>query len=843
MPLDPNNQQISIKETYGISFATAKRLVREKYTSYAAAKTALPAGVGYLEFLGATQDEVMNCYEHELCWLDALAATDAPLGSTFRDFSNGIGSRAHLIAMEGSFPLTIPYIFASGKYTFMGSGTWHDATLTTSGTCLYIDAARWKARLFPEMNALQSENYMRKSGWQESFIIEGGLRIEGAHRLVKNNPAIKSYGVAVYDSGEASRLDDIYAMGFNDYGFKFVKGTPGNLRNLSSFENGIGGYLFDSTSLATIVGVGLSGDDNGETLVDFVAGEAPAGGTITLINLKSETGTRIDKTTGLPRVQSVARVRGAANVKIQGISAQVHAGRRPHAFDVDFRQPSGVQYESQLNVENYRECGNGPGAGYDQLLRNHNSEWTGYGLNQIIDFKINKETVIASSILLTKRAVSTTPVDPPPPPPPPQPTPAPTIDTFTVSPTSVVDSGSVTLAWTTTNANGVVITGGNGNVSSWPNGSIVLQVSTTTTYTLTATGPGGQATATRTVTVWTTPPPPPPPPPTTTYTTGVIVNSNDPQSAAIGARYVEKFGGKIVTVSLPGFGPGNQSTTVAAAQAARAKINAELGPQHTKLAVCMSFPTRVEVSGNGTSSQHKHGSILYALTHQFDANTNMNATWTPGARTATWVKDTAMTDRAALAHKNGQTGTVYAWSTFDAQPSNPRGAAVANYSIPLVQGTPALPAGISYSYFDNRPNWPAAGQSAPNFGQLYNQVFVRNKADFLGYFIGLGGPVYYVETNTIRRGAIGSNITSYGGRVGQNYGQQGLEMFIDRGLMMFDGSVSEPGSADNRRFLDPRIALPALYSGKTLAEVYREGVIWPVRNLCAGCPDAAPYAK
>ena len=798
MPLDPNNQQIHIGQTYGISFATAKRLVLERYTSYAAAKTALPAGVGYLEFLGATQDEVMNCYEHEVCWLDALAATDAPLGSTFRDFSNGIGSRAHLIAMEGSFPLTIPYIFASGKYTFAGSGTWRDATLTTSGTCLYIDEARWKGRLFSEMNCLQSENYRFKRGWQESFIVQGGLRLEGSRRLIKNDPALKSFGVAVYDSGEASRLDDIYAMGFNDHGFKFVKGTPGNLRNLSSFESGIGGYLFDSTSLATITAVGLSGDDNGEFLIDTIAGEAPAGGTLTITSLKSETGTRIDKTTGQPRVQGIARIRGAANVIINGISAQVHAGRRAHAFDVDFRQPSGNPYEAQLTVEGYRECGNGAGAGYDQILRDHNSEWRGYGLNQICDFKINKGVVISSSIPLTKTAIGTAPpVDPPPPPPP--------TCTWVQQPFGAW-SGCVngketrTATWASSLA---------GCTPSTPKPADVVETRDCA----------------------------PPPPPPVVNKTGVVVNTADSQSEAIAAAYVAAFGGQIVRVNLGTA----QACTVAQATAARTAIAAALPASLTQLAFCARFPTRVEVSGNGTSSSHKHASILYALTHSFDANSNLNVGWGQATRTAGWVKDVAMVNRAKAAHKKGETGTVYSWSTFDAMPSNPRGAAVANYSIPLAGGNPPLPSGIKYEWFDNRPNWPAAGQNDPNFGAIYNQVFTKNKADMLGYFIGLGGPVYYMETNTVRLGAIGSNITSYGGRIGQTYTQQEFTMFIDRGILLFDGSVSEPGSADNRRFIDPRIGLPALYSGKSLAEVYRASVIWPVRNLAAFCPDCIPY--
>jgi hypothetical protein len=280
------------------------------------------------------------------------------------------------------------------------------------------------------------------------------------------------------------------------------------------------------------------------------------------------------------------------------------------------------------------------------------------------------------------------------------------------------------------------------------------------------------------------------------------------------------------------------ATTTSLAAIARDRINIELPASVTKLALCFRYPTRVEVSGNGTSSQHKHASINYALTHQFDANTNMSANWNTTARTALWVKDIAAVEAGFASHKAGEPGTVYSWSTFDAHPSNPRGAAIATYAVLRNNNPP-----YRYEWFDNRPNWPAAGTSDPNFGTLYNQVFTRNKTDMIGYFIGLGGPVYFVETNTIRKGAIGSNITSYGGRIGQTYTQQEMTMFIDRGFVLWDGMVAEPGSADTRRFLDPRLALPLLYGGKTLAEVYRGAVVQPVRNLGAGCPDAAPYAR
>jgi myo-inositol-hexaphosphate 3-phosphohydrolase/glucose/arabinose dehydrogenase/lysophospholipase L1-like esterase len=82
----------------------------------------------------------------------------------------------------------------------------------------------------------------------------------------------------------------------------------------------------------------------------------------------------------------------------------------------------------------------------------------------------------------------------------------PTIDSFTATPTSIFEGATSDLAWTTTNANNVVISPAPGTVA--VDGSTTVSPTTTTTYTLTATGPGGSVQSTVDVTV--TPPPPPP---------------------------------------------------------------------------------------------------------------------------------------------------------------------------------------------------------------------------------------------------------------------------------------------------------------------------------------------
>jgi peptidoglycan-associated lipoprotein len=78
-------------------------------------------------------------------------------------------------------------------------------------------------------------------------------------------------------------------------------------------------------------------------------------------------------------------------------------------------------------------------------------------------------------------------------------------------PGTVTAGESVTLQWSSSNANNVTIEPGIGAVAA--NGTRQVMPNASVTYSATATGPGGNANATARVTVNQPPPPPPPPPP------------------------------------------------------------------------------------------------------------------------------------------------------------------------------------------------------------------------------------------------------------------------------------------------------------------------------------------
>jgi len=77
---------------------------------------------------------------------------------------------------------------------------------------------------------------------------------------------------------------------------------------------------------------------------------------------------------------------------------------------------------------------------------------------------------------------------------------APTISSFSASPTSIINGSTTTLSWAATGATNVAITPGT-FASTSANGSVVLSPTATTTYTLTATNTTGSVTTTLMVTV------------------------------------------------------------------------------------------------------------------------------------------------------------------------------------------------------------------------------------------------------------------------------------------------------------------------------------------------------
>lgn len=387
------------KPPYSLSHLS-KRTFAQRAGSITAARTMadLKHFVGYAEWQGQgklamTTEEILAVGEVEACALNAMWETDALLGDTFINFGDGCGSRAEIIYPHGTFKVMIPLQVAFNRIIGGGTGTYSDGTRTTGGTRIEIDHTRWLTRVFPERNCMQTENYMRKVGYQESYDISGFRFIGGRESQAYTN-AFTSYGFASHDAGETAVIEKCYSVGFNSAGFHFRKGTPGTGRLLSSFCNSVAGFYFSEGSVNTFDGSTLSGDDN-PALIMVRSGGGVAGGTLNFNLIKSETGTRTPY-----RGQIILDAQGAFNIVMSGVSAQVLAGKLDAAFVID---PQG--FPAQLDVRGFRECGSGGEvAGYTRLLQDGSYGWSHPGYCVPISFLWSSPGLLTSNRSLVRTA-------------------------------------------------------------------------------------------------------------------------------------------------------------------------------------------------------------------------------------------------------------------------------------------------------------------------------------------------------------------------------------------------------------------------------------------------------
>lgn len=89
-------------------------------------------------------------------------------------------------------------------------------------------------------------------------------------------------------------------------------------------------------------------------------------------------------------------------------------------------------------------------------------------------------------------------------------------------------------------------------------------------------------------------------------------------------------------------------------------------------------------------------------------------------------------------------------------------------------------------------------------------------------------------------GGLGDHLTSFGGRLDGKYGQMSALEWIASGATGSYGTVSEPCSHP-QKFPHPQIVLLHYVQGATLIEAYWKSVAWPQQGLFIGEPLAAPF--
>lgn len=90
-------------------------------------------------------------------------------------------------------------------------------------------------------------------------------------------------------------------------------------------------------------------------------------------------------------------------------------------------------------------------------------------------------------------------------------------------------------------------------------------------------------------------------------------------------------------------------------------------------------------------------------------------------------------------------------------------------------------------------------------------------------------------------GALADHLTSYGGQLDGEGGQSTALDWIASGVTASHGSASEPCS-HWQKFPHPRVLLAQYLRGATAIEAYWRSVAWPQQSVFIGEPLAAPYA-
>ena len=283
---------------------------------------------------------------------------------------------------------------------------------------------------------------------------------------------------------------------------------------------------------------------------------------------------------------------------------------------------------------------------------------------------------------------------------------APTIGSFSASPTSIVAGNSTTLSWTATGATSVSVSPGS-FASNSASGSMMLSPAATTTYTLTATNSAGSVTATSTVTV--TEPSLPSISGFTASPASISTGATSTLSwSAPGAATISISPGNITSASATGstaVSPEATTTYVLTATNAAGSVTASTMVTVTapSLPVITSFTANPPSIASGTSS-----TLTWATTGATSIAIGPGAINSTSATGSTTVSPTTTTTYTLTAANTAGTATATAKVTVAASggpltivttscPSGTQNAAYAGCNIVATGGAPPYTFSVSTS--------------------------------------------------------------------------------------------------------------------------------------------------
>lgn len=308
---------------------------------------------------------------------------------------------------------------------------------------------------------------------------------------------------------------------------------------------------------------------------------------------------------------------------------------------------------------------------------------------------------------------------------------------------------------------------------------------------------------------------------------GLVINTADPYSVAVGAYYIEKRGippEQVLRVELPV----QTHLGLAEFEALQAQVRAFMGPQVQALALAWSQPYAVACN-----------SITAALTLGFDPEA-CHKTCAPTKPSRYFnspsihpFTDLGLRPSMLLASRSVDSAkALIDRGVASDQQLGKRGVPVANA---VFVNTKDAARNVRHALFP--PEGP--------MGNLGAQVNVRQTEDahtvprvFL-YQTGL------VRVNHLERvqwlpGALADHLTSHGGQLLATDGQMSVLDWLESGATASYGTVSEPCN-HLQKFPHPQVLLLHYVQGATAIEAYWRSVAWPAQGVFVGEPLAAPF--
>lgn len=825
-----------LDEAFGLNYTKSQTQIGTDMT-LAEAKTLFPKFYQRMTtkgpmFLGRplTDAEFLKLYWFDVCWGEALwqgQGGGQPIETGY------LSSQNHVVVPAGTYRHAIPAEFSAGEYEMDGTG-YTDVNNDSVNTKLEVGHENWLGNPAQRHSLISgSWGVTGNMGYVEGTQFHR-FRINGRQDATAAIIAEKfeSNGLMHHKPGEVTDSGRIWAENYRTRGFVLYQPTPHNLGNLSAFQCVVSGVGFlgawgGTTNLAL-----LSSDACG-AMFDFIPMNGEAGGCLNIGAIKNET--MVASSGRSWRGQCVGYLRGQFLVNIGVVSGAVGGGTLPALFVIDDRLVNGTPQGSYLEFRV-------KGFNYDSVVhdvrRGHMYKSPGNYQAAKYEYSTADGTMISKGAKVTpvtgqatfriNHVVGSGPLNTGP-----TATPyreiivAPPAFPSTVYLDAAVTPPPVTCTW---------VTGAWGAWSACANGT-QTRTRTVTSSVAGCTPTDPKPAETESQACGTTPPP---------VTGGidpadvvVVINSDDPASAAMAAAYKAAWGvTATVTVSLGG---DHDCENAGQVTTARTAIYAT-GKQF--MALAMSFPSR-----------HGGQSITSALTY--------------GPRNVTLLTTSALYGYTGFKPKTDK-GVMPSWLLLssnyirkDAHGTKPAGQAIsllANDSTGTPRGSARAaqrPTGVRIIDSRNNPN---IGKGENFCNAISNDCYVAaNKPGTTPIVAGYQSNYILLSPGNAvwAKGFYGDHVTSVGGylpggtapKYQNSQGQTALTYHLDKGAALSVGTVVEPwqdksGNSPGslvEQFVDITKFHPLFIGGTPIGVAAWSAVKCPDRALFAGDGMTAPF--